>query len=137
MSGFEIFNLAQYHQTFTKLNRTNFVYKAPVIETIWTNRMLIAVELLLVIFTSSINILVLYLLVLLAIYLQINSYPRFTTWYYFSIGYNNLITKSVLSIVLKLCIKLCYKLCFKLCFNLYFNLCFNLCFNSMFQFMFQ
>ena len=35
------------------------------------------VELLLVILTSSINILVIYLLVLLAIYLQIDIYPRF------------------------------------------------------------
>ena len=34
-------------------------------------------ELLLVILTSSINILVIYLLVLLAIYLQIDIYPRF------------------------------------------------------------
>ena len=35
------------------------------------------VRLLLVIFTNSINILVIYLLVLLAIYLQIDIYPRF------------------------------------------------------------
>ena len=37
----------------------------------------LSLGLLLVIFTSSINILVLYLLVLLAIYLQIDIYPRF------------------------------------------------------------
>jgi len=88
------------------------------------------VGLLLVIFTSSINILVLYLLVLLAIYLQIDIYPRF-------IYKINTISKLDIIILLQICFINCFKLYFNLDFILYFNLCFNLCFISMFQFMFQ
>jgi len=64
------------------------------------------VGLLLVILTSSINILVLYLLVLLAIYLQIDICPRF-------------IYKLILFLnkIIKICFTNCFKLDFKLCFN--------------------
>ena len=70
--------------------------------------------LLLVILTSSINILVLYLLGLLAIYLQIDICPRF-------------IYKLILFLnkIIKICFTNCFKLDFKLCFNYVLNYVLN------------
>ena len=79
--------------------------------------------LLLVILTSSINILVIYLPVLLAIYLQIDTGE-----------YNYLLTKSVLSIVLNCvlnCVLIRVSFYVSICVLIYVSTpCFNLCFNN-------